>query len=118
MKIDITPIKLENQIPTDDPYQCYIELKENRLIRYMSFWAEEPTDPDDHSLGWGKVYNHFETEVVKLHIAGIEMQWLPRSKKWGVFIMVDGLADDIKIIYKKQGEASETFAHIKKWLFG
>ena len=45
MKIDITPIKLENQIPTDDPYQCYIELKENRLVNYplaKDQWASQP----------------------------------------------------------------------------
>lgn len=115
-RIPITPLTLENQRPTDDPNHCYLEITPNYILSYLSFWAEEPKNNDDKMMGWERVYNHFETYAMRDNIAGVEKQWMPKAKKWGVYIMVNGFASDIKIFFKKESEATELLSTIVQWL--
>lgn len=114
MRINFSPIKLKNQNPTEIQ-DCYIELLEDRLIYHVRFFAIEPVDENDSSLGESNVFNASKTVAMKSHIAGIEKAYTT-SKRWGVYVMVSGFAGDIKVIFKTEDKANELWNHLNNWL--
>lgn len=114
IKIPIIPIKLENQNPTEIQ-ECFIELYPTYLLYQIRFFADEPVDENDKSLGVQSVFNSFKTIALKKNVAGIEKQFT-QSKRWAVYIMISGFAGDIKVFFKKESEADEFFEKIEKWL--
>lgn len=114
MKIQIVPIKLEHQSPTE-VQECYVELLDDRMVYHIRFFADEPVDENDKSLGTKNVFNAFKTVAMKSHIAGFEKTYTT-SKKWGVYIMIIGFASDIKVFFKKEEEATDFFEKINTWI--
>lgn len=113
-KILIKPIELRNQKPTDIK-DCYIELFPNYLKYKMDFDAEEPIINDDVASGWEPVYNNYDITVMKHKIAGVEKSFT-KDKKWGVYIIISGFANDLKVYSKSQTTAQQLFDKIHDWL--
>lgn len=113
--IDIMPIQLENQ-KIKECTEYYLEIRDNSILYSARFYADEPIDENDKSLGWETVFNCFKTVARKENIAGIE-KTLTKYKYWGIYIMVSGFANDMKIFFKRESEAQELFDKLHKWLY-
>lgn len=115
-KIDIPAIDLENQKITDFT-ELSLVIRENSVMYTARFYADEPKDENDKELGWNNVFNSFKLVAAKQNIAGIEINWLNHAKKWSVLILVDGFNNDIKMYFKREGEAQNVFDKLHKWLY-
>lgn len=114
-RINITPVKLSNQKPTEIK-ECFISIHDKFLHFRMEFFADEPVIEDDSLSGWKDgVYNFFNIIALKEKIAGIEQSYT-KDSKWGVYILVTGFAQDIKAYFNKRSEAEELFTLVQKWL--
>lgn len=114
-RINITPIKLSNQEPTE-VRECYIEIHEKYLHFRMEFFANEPIIQDDPDSGLKEgVYNFFNTIAIKEKISGLE-QSFTADKKWVVYIIVTGFAQDIKMYFTKRSESEHAFEELNNWL--
>src|SRR5690348_13293253 len=114
-KIKITPIDLENQKP-GEIQDCFLEFFNTHLNYKLEFYAAEPIDLEDSALGWdNNVYNHYDIIALKSKISGVEKSFT-KNKSWGVFIIVTGFAQDIKIYFKSQTKANDLYDKIVKWL--
>lgn len=113
-RITITPIALRNQKPTDIK-DCYVELNDDHFIYKIEFWADEPVIADDPDSGWEQVFNSYEWVVMKRNVAGLEKSFT-KDKKWAVYILVAGLANDLKTYYRSQTSAQEFYDKIQEWL--
>lgn len=114
-RIAIAPIILRNQRPTDIK-DCYIELFDDHLHYKVEFYADEPIINDDPDSGWEQSYNNFDIYTFKKNIAGIEKSFT-KDKKWGVYIVINGFQNDMRIYSKSQTTASALFDQLQKWLF-
>lgn len=113
--INISPIKLRNQDPTEIKV-CYVSLYKNYLHYRMEFFANEPIIEDDPASGLKEgVYNFYNIIAIKEKISGIE-QSFTADKKWAVYIIVTGFAQDIKMYFTKRSEAEEAFEKVNNWL--
>lgn len=115
-KIAIPSIDLENQKITDFT-ELSFEIRDNSVMYTARFYADEPKDENDKELGWHNVFNAFKLVADKRNIAGIEINWLDHAKKWSVLILVDGFNNDIKMYFKREGEAQNVFDKLHKWLY-
>lgn len=115
-KINIPQLNLENQKVTES-IELSIEIRNNCIIYTGKFFADEPKDVEDKGLGWENVFNSFRLVAAKDKISGIEKSWLPNAKKWIVYIFVDGIAADIKVYFKREGETEVFFDKLHKWLY-
>ena len=113
-KISITPIVLRNQKPTEVS-ECYIELFENYLYYHVDFWADEPIINDDPDSGLEQVLNRYDITALKKSISGVEKS-LTKDNKWGVYILITGFSNDIRVYFKQQSPAQELFDRIQNWL--
>lgn len=116
MKIDIPAIDLENQKITDFT-ELSLVIRDNCVEYTARFYADEPKDENDKELGWHNVFNAFRLIAKKENIAGIEINWLNHAKKWSVLILVNGFSNDIKMYFKREGEAQVVFDKLYKWLY-
>jgi len=117
-RIDIIPIKLENQEPFGDDAAMWVELHDKYIKMRHKFMAREPIDIDDKAMGWEDVRNDYEMIARKEFIAGIEKQWLSKSKKWAIYIMIEGISPDMKWYYKTETKATEAYDIVQGWLLG
>jgi hypothetical protein len=115
-KINIPKIDLENQKITDF-VELSLEIRDNSVMYTARFYADEPKNTDDKELGWENVFNAFKLVATKQNIAGIEINWLNHAKKWSVLILVNGFSNDIKMYFKREGEAQNVFDKLHKWLY-
>lgn len=115
-KINIPGVDLENQKITDFT-ELSLEIRDNSIVYTAKFYADEPINTDDKELGWQNVFNSFRLIAAKTKIAGIEKSWINHAKKWGVFVFVDGFANDIKMYFKRESEAEALFEKLHKWLY-
>lgn len=115
-KINIPSTDLENQIITDFT-ELSLEIRDSSVIYTARFYADEPVDVNDKGLGWENVFNSFKTVAAKQNVAGLEISWLNHAKKWSVFIIVSGFNNDIKMYFKREGEAQSVFDKLHKWLY-
>lgn len=115
-KIDIPSIDLENQKITDFT-ELSLEIRDNSVAYTVRFYANEPIDENDKGLGWENVFNRFNLVASKANIAGIEINWLAHAKRWSVLILVNGFQNDIKMYFKREGEAQSVFDKLHKWLY-
>jgi hypothetical protein len=115
-KINIPQIDLENQKITES-IELSIEIRDNSIVYTGRFYADEPKDTEDKNLGWENVFNSFRLVAAKDKISGIEKNWLPKAKRWTVYIFVDGIAADIKVYFKRESEAETFFDKLHKWLY-
>lgn len=114
--IHIKPIRLRNQKPSDDG-QIRLELHEKYIFYYVKFYASEPKDTEDQTLGWETVYNNYETIVSKTAIVGIDKSYMSEGNNWSLYIFVSGMAGDVKLYFKKESEAQEVFDKLFKYLY-
>lgn len=115
-KIHIPQLDLENQKITDFT-ELSLEIRDNSVLYTARFYAEEPIDEDDKSLGWENVFNAFSLVASKDKISGIEKCWLKVAKKWGVYIFVSGFDNDIKAYFKRESEAEAVYQKLHNWLY-
>lgn len=115
-KIDIPRIDLENQKITDFT-ELSLEIRDNSVCFIVRFYADEPIDTNDKSLGWENVLNCFKVVASKQNIAGIEKSWVNTAKKWGIYILIDGFTNDIKFYFKRESEAESIFTKLHAWLY-
>lgn len=115
-KINIPSTDLENQKITDFT-ELSLEIRDHSVIYTARFYADEPVDINDKGLGWENVFNSFKTVASKQNVAGLEISWLNHAKKWTVIIIVNGFNNDIKMYFKREGEAQNVFDKLHKWLY-
>lgn len=115
-RINIEPVNLEDQKITEVT-ELYLEIRDNSLFYSCRFYADEPVNEDDKELGWVNVFNRVKNVAFKERIAGLELQYIAKSKKWGVYILVVGFANDMRVFFKKESEANELFDKLHKWLY-
>lgn len=115
-RINIEPVSLEDQKITESA-ELFIEIRENSLFYSCRFYADEPNNPDDKELGWSNVFNRFKTTASKNKISGIELSYLSKAKKWGVYIVVNGFANDMKLFFKKEADANDVYDKLHTWLY-
>lgn len=113
-KIEILPIPLRNQKPTDIK-ESWLLLNDSHLNYHIEFYADEQKDENDETLGWENVYNKFDITVMKSFVAGIEKHY-SLDKKWGVFIRMMGFTNDIKIYFRSESKSQELFDKLNNWL--
>lgn len=113
-KILITPIALKNQRPTDIK-ECFIELNDDHLFFKLEFWADEPIIQDDIDSGWEPVFNSYVWTAMKRNIAGLEISFT-NDKKWGVYIVISGFANDLKTYFRSRSAAQQFHDKIQQWL--
>lgn len=115
-KITIPSLDLLNQKITDFT-ELTLEIRDNSVMYTARFYADEPISEEDKGLGWENVFNSFKTVASKQNIAGLEISWLNHAKKWSVLIIVSGFNNDIKMYFKREGEAQNVFDKLHKWLY-
>lgn len=115
-KISLSSIDLENQKITDFT-ELSLEIRDSSVMYTARFYADEPKDENDKELGWQNVFNAFRLVASKSKIAGLELCWLDHAKKWKVLILVNGFQNDIKMYFKREGEAQSVFDKLHKWLY-
>lgn len=115
-RINIDPVNLEDQKITECE-ELFLEIRDNSLYYSCRFYADEPKNPDDKELGWNNIFNRFRTIASKDKIAGMELCYLSKAKKWGVYIMVSGFASDMKVFFKKESDANSLHDKLHAWLY-
>lgn len=115
-KINIAPVNLEDQKITEFT-DLFIEIRDNSLFYSCRFYADEPINPDDKSLGWKNVFNAVQVVAAKERISGLEKSFIPNTNHWGVYILVLGFAQDMKVFFKKESEAAIIFNKLHAWLY-
>lgn len=113
-RISIQLIDLKNQRPTNIE-ECYIELLEDHLRYKVIFWADEPIIYNDIESGWEPVLNDYDIVAMKEKISGVEKSYT-KDKKWAVYIIITGFANDIKVYSKSKTTATILFDKIHNWL--
>lgn len=114
-RINIKPIELENQ-KIKECTEFYLELRDNSIEYCGRFYADEPNDENDKSLGWDSVFNCFKTVARKSNVAGIEKTYT-KYNYWGIYITISGFASDMKLFFKRESEAQEVFDKLHTWLY-
>lgn len=114
-RIELELCKLENQTPTDVK-EAYFELYHTYLKYRLLFFADEPKDVDDKTLGWETAFTSFESICFKTAIVGVEKSYVQKSKVWGLYLSVNGMSQDIKAYFKKESTCQEVYDKIKNWL--
>jgi hypothetical protein len=90
----------------------------NKYIRYVcKFFAEEPVDREDTSLGWETIDNNFEIIISKRSIAGLEKYWDQKENHWRLYIYVDGMPEDVKVFFKTEAEIENLLNKLKPYLY-
>lgn len=115
-RIDIAPVDLEDQKITEFK-ELYLEIRDNSLFYSCKFYADEPKDPEDKAIGWKNLFNRVQNVAAKEKIAGIEKSFIPNTNHWGVYVMVTGFAQEIRVFFKKENEATVVFDKLHKWLY-
>jgi hypothetical protein len=115
-KINIAPVNLEDQKITEFS-EIFLEIRDNSLYYSCKFYADEPKDPEDKTLGWKNLYNRVQVVASKEHICGLEKSFIANTNHWGVYALVDGFAQEIRVFFKKENEATAVFDKLHKWLY-
>lgn len=117
IRININPVDLEDQKITECS-ELYLEIKGHLLTYSCKFYADEPKDPEDKSLGWVNFFNRVYIVTTKDKISGMEKSFIPRTNHWGVYVLVPGFQEAIRVFFKKEKDADEVFTKIFNWLYG
>jgi len=115
-RINIAPVDLEDQKITEF-HELYLEIRDNSLFYSCKFYADEPKDPDDKKIGWKNLFNRVQNVAGKDRICGIEKSFIANTNHWGVYVMVDGFAQEIRVFFKKETEATKVFDILHAWLY-
>lgn len=115
--IEIKPMHLRNQKMSEDG-ELRLEFFDSYFKYIGNFYADEPTDREDHSLGWDMVYNYFEVVADKKCVSGFEKSWSHLNEHWSVYIFINGMNDDIKLFFKTQKEADAVMEKLINYLYG
>lgn len=113
-RISIQPIELRNQRPTEIR-EGFIEFFTSHLRYKIEFFADEPIIENDLDSGWERVHNSYDIIALKKSISGVEKS-ITKDKKWGIYIMVDGFANDIKVYFRSQSASQQLFDKVNNWL--
>lgn len=114
--VQIKPMALRNQ-KMDSDGELRLEFYDKHFIYIGDFFAEEPKDTEDHSLGWETIRNYFEIVIDKKAVAGFEKSWNQIHNHWSVYIFVNGMAQDIKLFFKTQLEADMITTKLINYLY-
>lgn len=114
--IQIKPMELRNQ-KMDSDGELRLEFYEKHFTYIGDFFAEEPKDREDHSLGWETIRNYFEIIIDKNAVAGFEKSWNQTHNHWSIYIFVNGMAEDIKLFFKTQLEADAVAQKLINYLY-
>jgi len=114
--IELQPMDLYNQ-KMHEGTELRIELYSQYFKYIGNFHAEEPKDRDDHSLGFKTVYNNFAIVVDKKSAVAMEKSWNDRDKHYCLYISVNGMAEDVKLFFKKEKEIDEVQQKLIKYLY-
>lgn len=115
--IQIKPMELRNQKMNSDG-ELRLVFYDKYFTYIGDFFADEPKDTEDHSLGWETIRNYFEIIVDKNAVAGFEKSWNQVHDHWSVYVFVNGMAQDIKLFFKTQLEANAVAEKLTKYLYG
>lgn len=115
-KINISPVSLEEQKITEFR-EIYLEIRDNSLFYSCNFYADEPVDPEDKAMGWKNAFNRVQVVAAKDKISGLEKSFISNTNHWGVYTLVTGFAQEIRVFFKKESEATEVFNKLHQWLY-
>lgn len=94
----------------------FLELHQDRLRYLVEFNAEEPIIDEDISSGWQEVHNYYDVTAIKANVCGLEMT-ITKNGKWGVYIIVNGFANDLRIYFRTKEAAASAHKKIHEWLW-
>jgi hypothetical protein len=114
--IQVKPMNLKNQRMNEDG-DLRLEFYDGYFKYIGDFYADEPKDRDDHSLGWEMVYNRFDIVVNKTCISGFEKSWAHQYEHWSVYIFINGIGDEIKLFFKSEKDANEVMDKLIEYTF-
>ena len=115
-RIQITPIALRNQKPTEIG-DSFLELFNDHLHYKIEFVADEPIIENDLASGWTTgIKRYYERIARKENIAGLEKS-LTDDGKWAIRVIVNGFSYDINLYYKTQAPATALFNKLYQWLY-
>lgn len=116
-KIYFKPTTLEEQFPTQiDPELNFLELNDNHLIWRVKFFADEPVNPGDKSMGLKNELNDYYILAKREKVSGVEKSIMVGGKRWVIAIILTGFGSDIKIYFAKEQEAENMRDKICKWI--
>ncbi len=117
IRIDITPVELSAQKPTE-VLESYMELHPNHLKYRLKFKADEPVDREDPGLGWEELITDFCVVVKREHVSSLEKEYLNNSDKYMIDMSIIGAANDIKAMFHTHKEALVVYNKLESWLLG
>ena len=114
-KIELKEISLSKQKMTNWN-GAYIELFDNYIKYFISFYADEPDKNDEH-MPWINVFNKYDIVAKRECMVGLQKDYLPKEKIWTVQIVMSGFATDLKMYTKRESEAQELYDKLFDYIF-
>lgn len=97
--------------------ESYVELNDKYIRHVVDMDTEEPIDRSDLSLGWQFEKVQFIVTALKSQIVAIEKSWGTTNNKWMIVVFVNGLGGDIKLFFKTESKANETYTELFSYIF-
>lgn len=94
--------------------QSFVELHDKYIRIVYEFFADEPKDYDDESLGWENSFTDLDSWVLKQFIYGIEVSRTINPPRYRLSILHAG-NESMKIFFRKKEEALEMATKIREW---
>lgn len=113
--IKYTPISLTNQKITED-LGCSIQFFDDHILAKYHFYADEPVNVDDKDLGWEQRETNLTIYILKSSIAGFEICFLDKQRKWKVNAMIVGFGSDLSFYFKQQKDAEQLLEKFKQYI--
>lgn len=118
MKVIQLPIVNLELMQISELIYFQVELHDEFVFRRAKFWADEPVNIEDLSLGWVNQLTMLETVISKDAITGIEMFWLPKAKKFKICVFATGVPNDLELFFNKEKEARAVLDDLLEYKYG
>lgn len=112
-KIDVKIINMKNQRDVITRYS-FLELHENSLRYTCDFDAFRMKNIEDEDLGWEESRLCADQKILKREVVGTEIT-LTKFKQWAVYIIVNGISEDIGFFFNHKDHDKAMELHNKIW---
>lgn len=114
-KIEFDLLSFKEQKVTNRIHS-YIELREHWLRVVYEFFADEPKDEHDESLGWKNSFIDYDHWILRENIVGVGVERTENPTRYKVHITVKEFEYPVRIYYKLKTDAQELAKTIRGWL--
>lgn len=83
---------------------CSIEFHSSYVRYRLKFFAIEPNNCEDLSLGEKDIERNYDCTFWYKNIASIEKEWLQEVQTWILVIQIDGMGGDARFHFKKESD--------------